>query len=124
MDIYQNKITNSRLIICSLPEETTVDNIGATIMAQNPEIITNDETRETKFRFKNKKGRYNIVMEVGPQTRKQILQAELKIEWNIWKVADYLVPIRCYKWSRFNHKHYECKGENTCPHCTSTYKMK
>ena len=75
MDIYQNKITNSRLIICSLPEETTVDNIGATIMAQNPEIITNDETRETKFRFKNKKGRYNIVMEVGPQKRKQILQA-------------------------------------------------
>ena len=124
MDIYQNKITNSRLIICSLPEETTVDNIGATIKAQNPGIITKDETIEAKFRLKNKKGRYNIVLEVGPQTRKQILQAKLKIGWNICKAADYLVPIRCYKCSRFNHKHYECKGKNTCPHCIGTHKMK
>jgi hypothetical protein len=93
-------------------------------MAQNPEIITNDETIEAKFRFKNNKGRYNIVMEVGLQTRKQILQAKLKIGWNICKAADYLVPIRCYKCSRCNHKQYECIGENTCPHCTSTHKMK
>jgi hypothetical protein len=60
MDIYQNKIRNSRSIICSVPEESTVDNIGATIMAQNPEIITKDETIEAKFRFKNKKGRSTL----------------------------------------------------------------
>ena len=42
MDIYQNKLRNPRVIIYSVPEETTVDNIAATIMAQNPEIITND----------------------------------------------------------------------------------
>jgi len=123
MDIYQNKLRNPRIIIYSVPEETTADNIGATIKAQNPEIITKDETIEAKFTFKNK-GRYNIVMEVGPQTCKQILQAKLKIGWNICKAADYLVPVRCYKCSRFNHKHYECKGENTCPHCTGTHKMK
>jgi len=123
MDIYQNKLRNPRVIIYSVPEETTVDNIGATIMAQNPEIITNDETIEAKFRFKNKRGHYNIVMEVGPQTRKQILQAKLKIGWNICKAADYLVPTRCFK-CRFNHKHYKCKGEDTCPHCTGTHKMK
>jgi hypothetical protein len=76
MDIHQNKLRNPRVIIYNVPEETTVDNIGATIRAQNPEIITNDETIEAKFRFKNKRGRYNTVMEVGPQTRKQVLQAK------------------------------------------------
>ena len=124
VDINQNKLRNPRIIIYSVPEETTVANIGATIMAQNPAIITNDETIEAKFRFKNKSGRYNIVMEVGPQTRKQILQTKLKIGWNICKAADYLVPTRCYKCSRFNHKHFECKGEDTCPHCAGAHKMK
>jgi len=61
-------------------------------MAQNPEIVTNDKTIEAKFRFKNKRRRYNIVMEVGPQRRKQILQAKLKLGWNICKAADYLAP--------------------------------
>jgi len=50
-------------------------------------------------------------MEVGPQTRKQLLQTKLKIGWDICNVADYLVPTICYKCSRYNHKHNDCKGE-------------
>ena len=83
MDINQNKLRNPRIIKYSMPEETTIANIGATIMAQNPAIVIDDETIEAKFRFKDKRGRYNIVMELGPQTSKQILQAKLKIGWNI-----------------------------------------
>ena len=113
VDINLNKLRKPRIIIYSVPQETTVANIGVTIMAQNPAIITDDETIQAKFRFENLRGRYKIVMEVGPQTRKQILQAKLKIGWNICKEADYLVPTRCYKCSIYNHKHYECKGEDT-----------
>ena len=93
-------------------------------MAQNPEIITNDEIIEAKFRFKNKRGPYNIVIDVVPQTRKQILQAKLMIGWDICRAADYLFPTRCFKCSRFNHKHSECKGKDTSPHSTGTHKMK
>ena len=124
MDSYQNKLRKPGIIIYNVPEETTADNIGATILAQNPEIKTNDEITEAKFRFKNKTGRYNIVVEVGPQTRKQILQAKLNTGWNICKTADYLTPTRCFKCSKFNHKHYECKGEEICPHYTGPHKMK
>ena len=84
----------------SVPEEITVENVGAAIRAQNPEAITNEENIEAKYRYKNKRGRYNIIMEVGPQTRKQLLQTKLKIGWDICNVADYLVPTRCYKCSR------------------------
>ena len=93
-------------------------------MAQNPAIITDEETIKAKFRFKDKRGRYIIVMEVGPQTRKQILKATLNIGWNICKAADYFVPTRCCKCSKFNHKHYECKVEGTWRHCTGAHKMK
>jgi hypothetical protein len=124
IDIYQNKLRNPRVIIYSVQEETTVDNIAVTIKAQNPEIITTDDTIAPKFRFQNKRGRYNIVMEVGPRTCQKMMQHKLKIGWNICKAADYLTPTRCFKCSRFNHKHYECKGEDTCPHCTGTHKMK
>jgi hypothetical protein len=48
----------------------------------------------------------------------------LKIGWEICNVADYLVPTRCYKCSTYNHKNYECKGEETCPHCAGKHKMK
>ena len=124
LDIIQHKLRKLRLIIYSVPDEITTENIGATIRAQNPDVLTNDEEIEAKYRFKNKRGRYNIVMEVGPQTRKQLLQAKLKIGWEICNVADYLVPTRCYKCSRYNHKHNECKGEETCPHCTGKHRMK
>jgi hypothetical protein len=61
------------------------------------------------------------VMEVGPRIRRQILQTKLKIVWEICNVADYLIPT-CY--CRYNHKHTECKGEDTCPHCAGKRKMK
>ena len=124
LDIIQHKLRKPRLIIYSVPDEITTENIGTIIRAQNPDVLTNDEEIEAKFRFKNKRGRYNIVMEVGSQTRKQLLQAKLKVGWEISNVADYLVPTRCYKRSRYNDKHNECKGEETCPHCTGKHRMK
>jgi len=79
---------------------------------------------EAKYKFKERKGRYNIVIEVGPKTRQQILQLKLKIGWEICNAADYLVTTICYKCSRYNHRHNECKGEETCPHCAGKHKMK
>ena len=79
LDIIQHKLRKPRLIIYSVPEEITVENVGGVISAQNPEVITNDESTEAKYRYKNKRGRYNIILEVGPQTRKQLLQTKLKI---------------------------------------------
>ena len=54
MDSYQNKLRKPRIIIYNVREETTIDNIEATILAQTPEIKTNDEIIEAKFRFQKK----------------------------------------------------------------------
>jgi len=87
LGIIQHKLRKP-IIIYSVPEETTVENVGYVISAQNPEVITNDENTEAKYRYKNKRGRYNIIIEVGPQTRKQLLQTKLKIGWYICNAAD------------------------------------
>jgi hypothetical protein len=123
LELIKHKLRKPRLIIYNVSEEITPENVVAVIKAQNPGIITNGEDTEAKFRYKTRKGRFNIVMEVGPKTRMQILQSKLKTGWEICNVADYLNPIRCYKCSQYNHKHDEYRGE-ACPHCAGTHKMK
>jgi len=112
-----------RLII-HVSEEITIQNVTAILKAQNPEITLSGEDIVAKFRYKNRKGTYNIVIEVGPQTQKQIFQTKLKIGWEICNVEDYLVPTRCYRCSQCNHKHNECKGEEIYPHCAGKHKLK
>jgi len=124
LEITKHKLRKPRLIIFNVPTEITIENITATIIAQNPEIQTNGENMEPKYKFKDRKGRYDVVIEVGPKTRHQILQLKLKIGWEICNAANYLVPTGCYKCSRYNHRHNECKGEETCTHCAGKHKMK
>jgi hypothetical protein len=56
-----------------------------------------------------------MAVEVGPETRKRLLLSKLKMAWLICRAGDYLVAKRCYRYSRYNHKYHECKGEETCP---------
>jgi hypothetical protein len=62
-----------RLIIHTAPKEITIGNVTSAFKAQNPEITPNGEDITAKFRYKTRKGNYDIVIEIGPQTRKQIL---------------------------------------------------
>jgi len=59
-----------------------------------------------------------------PDTRRKQLQNKLKIGWQICNVADYLVAMRCFNCSSFNHRHKDCKGEETCPLCVGGHKLR
>jgi hypothetical protein len=63
-------------------------------------------------------------MEVGVHSRKLLLQHKVIRRWLIGKIEDYLVANRCFKRSRFNHRFYECRGEETCPLCAGSHKLK
>jgi len=77
-----------------------------------------------RFKFKTKRGLINMVSEAGSETRKKLLQTKLKIGWLICKVDDYLVAKRCFKCSRFNHRHQDCRGEETCHLCAGGHELK
>ena len=66
----------------------------------------------------------NIVVEVEADTRKLVLQRKIKMGWQICRIDDYLVANRCFKCSRFNHRHRDSRGEVTCPLCAGPHTLK
>jgi len=64
------------------------------------------------------------VIEVGPETRTKLQQKKLKIGWQICNAEDYLVAMRCFKCRRFNRRHKDCKGKETCPLCIEGHKLR
>jgi len=99
-------------------------NLEDTLMAQNPDISLNKGDIKTKFCYTTKKQKRDLVMEVGAQTRKLLIQKQIKLGWQICKIEDYLVATRYFKCSRFNHRHRDCRGEETCPLCTGAHKLR
>ena len=70
-------------------------------MVQNPGVSLNKGDIDAKFFYTWKQNR-NLVMEVGNQTRKLLIQTKIKLGWQICKIEHYVVATRCFKCSRFN----------------------
>jgi hypothetical protein len=124
LEVVVPQLRKPRMVINNVPNEITVENLEEVIIAQNPELELAQGEMTTKFGYSTKRGQNKIVIEVGPETRKKLQQKKLKIGWQICYAADYLVAMRCFRCSRFNHRHNECKGEETCPLCSGGHKLK
>ena len=61
LEIIKHQLRKARIIIFNSPEEITTENAIDTIKAQNPDITPNGEDMVAKFKYKTKKGNYNIV---------------------------------------------------------------
>jgi len=124
LEVVVPQLRKPRMVINNVPNYITVGNLEEVIIAQNPELELVQGDMEAKFIYSTKWGQNKIVVEVGPDTRKKLQQKKLKIGWQICNAADYLVAMRCFRCSRFNHRHKECKGEETCPLCAGGHKLK
>jgi len=69
-------------------------------------------------------GQTKTVKEFGPETRRKLQQKKLKMGWQICNGADNPVARRCFKCSRFNHRHKDYKGEEICPLCAEGHKLR
>ena len=118
------KLPKSRLTIRNTAQDITVENLEETILAQNPKLSLKPGEVAARFKFRIKRGETSMVIEVGPETRKKMLQSKLKIGWLICNVGDYLLAKRCFKCSRYNHRHQDCRGEETCPLCAGEHTLK
>jgi len=124
LEVSVPKLRNPRLVIYNVPQDIKVENMEETILTQNPELGLVQGDIGTKFMYRTKRGRVNMVIEVSSDTRKKLLHSKLKLGWLICSTEDYLVAKRCFKCSRFNHTHQECRGEETCPLCAGQHKLK
>jgi hypothetical protein len=118
-----HKLRKPRLVIYNIPEDITTYNKEDIMLAQNPDLGLSKGDIDAKFIYvpKNKHG--NLVVEVGAQTRKTLIKTKIKI-LAICQIDDYVTVTRCFNCSRFNHRHHDCKGEETCPLCAGSHKLK
>jgi len=79
---------------------------------------------QTKYTFKTRRNTKNLVIEVLPHTRRQMLHNKLKIEWTVCYVKDYVSVNRCFRCSGYSHRHTECRNEEACPICAGKHKLK
>ena len=119
-----SKLRNPSLIFYNIPDDINKGNAEEIIITQNPELALKEGDIRPKFIYRNKNKNLNMVVEVTSEARKKLLEQRIKMGWLICKTEDYIVPIRCFKCSRFNHKHENCEGEETCPLCTGKHKLK
>ena len=119
----RHKLRNHRLVIPNIPDEITTSNIEGTLITQNPGLNLANGDINIKFIYTKKHTR-NLVVEVGAQVRKSLLQNKVKLGWLICKIEDYLSVNRCFKCSRFNHSARDCRGEETCPLCADRHRLR
>jgi len=124
LEVTVPQLRKPRMVINNIPEDSTVENLEETIIAQNPELNLVPGEIDARFINKTKWGKTKTVTDAGPETRRKLQQKKLKTGWQICNVADYLVAKRRFKCSRFNHRHKDCKGEETCPLCDGGHKLR
>ena len=110
MEVTIPKLRKPRMIIRNVPQDISVENLEGIILDQNPELDMAMGEIDARFKFRTKRGQVNMVIEMGSETRKKLVNKKLKIGWLICNVDDYLIAKRCFRCSRFNHRHQECRG--------------
>ena len=124
LEMNIHTLRKPQLIVFNIPEDISTTNTEDTILMQNPDLNLRKGDIVAKFSYVTKKMTRNLVVEVGADTRKLLLQRKIKMGWQICRIDDYLVANRCFKCSRFNHRHRDCRGEVTCPLCAGPHMLK
>jgi len=110
LEVKIQRLRNPRLVMLSIPEEVTMENVRETLMKQNPEINLNDRMLEHKFCYTTKRGNRNLVIELDSSTRIELLQTTVKMGWTVCKLDDYIAAKRRFRCSRYNHIRQYAKG--------------
>jgi len=118
------ELRNPRLVIYNIPEDVTLENATKTIQEQNSELQPEECDLIAKYIYRTKRNIRNIVLEVTPHARRQLMNSKIKIGWFICKAADHIHVNRCFKCSRYNHRLADCRGEETCLLCTGKHKLR
>ena len=87
---YIHTCMHTYIIIYNVPDAVTTENAEDIILAQNPDLNLQEGDIQNKFTFKTKRNTRNMVIEVKPQTRRQLLQNKLKLEWTICNIDEYV----------------------------------
>ena len=80
LEINIQKRRNSRLIIYNVPDALTHDKGEGIIIAQNPKLNLQKGDIKTKYTFQSRRKTRNVIIELLPLTRRQLLHNKLILE--------------------------------------------
>jgi hypothetical protein len=124
LEANMHKLRTPRLIVYNIPEDISTTNLEDTLLMQNPDIGLTKGDIDAKFAFTTKNKNRNLVIEVEARVRKILLQSYIKLGCHSCRAEDYEVPTRCFKCSRYNQRHRDCKREEVCPLCAGAHRLK
>jgi hypothetical protein len=120
----RSQTEETQIIVYSIPDDISITKLEDTLLTQNPDIVLTKGDIDAKFAYTTKNKNRNLVIEVEAKVRKMLLQSKIKLGWLLCKAEDYVVATRCFKCSRYNHRHRKCKGEELCPVCAGAHRLK
>lgn len=124
MESKVSPLRNPNLVLYNIPDDINKENAEEIIIKQNPEFSLKEGDIKPKFIFTSKRNHKNLVVEVSSEIRKTLLNKKIKMGWLICNLEDYVSPLRCFKCSRYNHRHVDCTAEESCPLCAGKHKLK
>jgi hypothetical protein len=124
LEVNGQKLRKPKLVLLNIPEEISLDNVEETLSRQNPDKDIQVGDIKAKFCYVPKRETRNMVIEVDSNTRGKLMATRIKLGLTICRVDDYIVAMRWYRCSRYNHTSRECKGEATFTLCTERHRFK
>ena len=117
------KRSNPLIIVKGISKDLTEDDAMDLITKQNPTISGGPDAIRKRFSRKNRKDHlFNLVLEVQPAVRRQLLElGRVNCDHQRVRVEDFSPFIQCYKCLGFGHTRSKCTSEvQCCSHCSST----
>ena len=112
MEINFQKRRNQREKLCYVPDALTTENAEAIILAQNPDLKLQEGDIQANYTFKTRRKTTNLVIEVLPHARRQMLHSKIKLEWSVCYVEDCVSVSRCFRCSGYNNRLYAPENIN------------
>lgn len=112
--------SNPLVIVKGISKDLTDDEAIELIIKQNPAVSGGPDSIRKRFVRRNRKDHlFNLVMEVQPEVRIQLLGLErVNCDHQRLRVEDFSPFVQCYKCLGFGHTRARCTSEvQCCSHC-------
>lgn len=110
------------IILRGVSKDVAADDVVQLVRQQNPSVSIGDGDARKRFVRRNRKDElYNIVLEVAPPVRVQLLQlGRVNIDHQRVHCSDFSSLVQCFRCLGFGHTQSKCESEQHCSHCAAS----
>lgn len=115
-----------QVIILGVDGSIPKEEVFGLIIAQNRGLESFSSCRfEANYEKTDRFGTKFVVAEVEPRLYTKLIETEkICLGFSLCPVKSRIPVIRCYKCSRYGHKHAECRNELSCASCAGQHETK